>query len=822
MKLYERFSDPGFHTSIATTFCMDFDAYESLALSRLRSAGCTNNLVVMDAGMMSYALDTAPVLPEHAGRYYTLSGVSARGVFHPKLLLQLGRTTGRLVVGSANLTAPGLAGNLEVVGAIQGIDASGKAIIASAWRYLSQFLDSDDEAVGHQLEWMRRRTSWLFDADVANEPVPLSEGGSALFVSDHGAAGVMEQFLSLVEGDVRRLVVVSPYWDEDLNTLRELSSRLNARETVALIDGTKPLFPVGAMNNQDRFRLHDIGGISKGRFVHAKIVIAQTASADHVLFGSANCTSAAMGKAGLKGLNHEACLYRRMEPGYAISGLGLRSALLHESEADTSKIVPFARNCEVPLDAATQRSPGRFAISGGRFLWWPSKVYRDGVGVPELLDSDRTAIDADLVRIGEADGRIEYAFKSLPNVALLARVWLGGDVSSPVPVAMVDYLRGVVRDPRGSNAKRAIDRLGLEDEEGLWLLEIFDLISMEECDDDVGAAPRLGPARHVPSSGQDDGSFATLTYDQFMAGRKLRAESSHSANDLQGSDLSLVRQFLNRALGMASADVDLVHEAGEMEVIAREELDDSDEVGRGDGDDDAAIGPGDRRKKTRPKDSVTVAAREQIVAAVHDFNDNLREKASERGLTSRDVLRLRVMLTVVLAAGRPRAEGGGAAIQVLPPTGNASWILLIGKMLFVLFGGNSPAVQSLQIPRAHEDLPVDVIECWASALWAVNACKIALLHLPTERALLARLQELSDRMYRDLMLRVDQLEGEVVMGTYKSMTKRFADRLAVDPDALIQFHGREVRGLQAVMLHGSAPTGGPSSKGNPSVRGARP
>jgi hypothetical protein len=36
MKLYERFGDKGFHTSFVTTFGIDFDAYENIALSRYR------------------------------------------------------------------------------------------------------------------------------------------------------------------------------------------------------------------------------------------------------------------------------------------------------------------------------------------------------------------------------------------------------------------------------------------------------------------------------------------------------------------------------------------------------------------------------------------------------------------------------------------------------------------------------------------------------------------------------------------------------------------------------------------------------------------
>ena len=64
MKLYERYGDNGFHTCIATTFGVDFDAYENIVLPRLRGAGCCNNLLLTDSRMLSYALDGASLLPE--------------------------------------------------------------------------------------------------------------------------------------------------------------------------------------------------------------------------------------------------------------------------------------------------------------------------------------------------------------------------------------------------------------------------------------------------------------------------------------------------------------------------------------------------------------------------------------------------------------------------------------------------------------------------------------------------------------------------------------------------------------------------------------
>lgn len=68
MKLYERFAERGYHTSIATTFGIEFDAYENAVLPRLRGAGCFNNMLIADGRMLTHALSAEAVLPRQAAR----------------------------------------------------------------------------------------------------------------------------------------------------------------------------------------------------------------------------------------------------------------------------------------------------------------------------------------------------------------------------------------------------------------------------------------------------------------------------------------------------------------------------------------------------------------------------------------------------------------------------------------------------------------------------------------------------------------------------------------------------------------------------------
>ena len=95
--------------------------------------------------MLSYALEGASAPPQYAGRLYSVAGMNAssNGVFHSKVFLRLGRRSGELLVGSANMTSPGLAGNRELVGMVEcsAEDSGERRIVAAAWSYLAARLD---------------------------------------------------------------------------------------------------------------------------------------------------------------------------------------------------------------------------------------------------------------------------------------------------------------------------------------------------------------------------------------------------------------------------------------------------------------------------------------------------------------------------------------------------------------------------------------------------------------------------------------------------------------------------------------------------------
>ena len=191
----------------------------------------------------------------------------------------------------------------------------------------------------------------------------------AAFLSSGHAQGIARQFLNFIGGEkAERLIVLSPYWDNDLAGLHFLMDRTGAGETFVLLDQERHLFPADALDPERPVTLVDFTAADEKRFVHAKLVIVQTAQSDHVLYGSANGTIAALGNGDFAGLNEEACLYRALPRDAAVERLGLTYAL-QSPPLDAGALPALAAEEPIPLADLAGKFPGRFSCLFDTLTW---------------------------------------------------------------------------------------------------------------------------------------------------------------------------------------------------------------------------------------------------------------------------------------------------------------------------------------------------------------------------------------------------------------------------------------------------------------------
>ncbi|MEQ8665630.1 MAG: hypothetical protein RIC16_07875 [Rhodospirillales bacterium] len=807
MRLYERFGDKGYHTCVATTFGIDFDAYESIALARLRGAGCRNNLLITDGRMLTHALGGASELPQRAGTHYTVSGVTMNGVFHPKLFLQFGRRGGRLIVGSANLTPSGLAGNLELVDTITCDDTGGGAqtLIAQAWAFVSAFIDGDQRSLANQCSWMEARTPWLNAAGGTAGLVSLADGTLAALLTSGQGDGIAERFAGIIDEAVRRLVVISPYWDPNLSALAYLSTRLGAPETAVVVDPETREFPKDAVNAISGLTLYDRGNFRAGRFIHAKAVLAQGDAADHLLIGSANCTRAALGGAGFAGSNAEACLYRRLPAGSVLEALELMDILTEENSIQASALDPPEYADDLPLEDLQRAGAGQFELQGDTLHWYPPPVNDPDACTIELLDESARGLACTFKKLTTHSGMTRrYELSETERHPAFARITFSdGRESPPAIVTRVDRLRMEIRETQRSGPQRKIEELEVDPDASLALLELLDELEGLEHDPSTPKEPLSRPqGRNENGDDRDPSHYRILTYEQFIAGRRPRTTGSTAAyNSLAGSDVAIVRSILNRIIGLGNdaEDNDNENEPYGNAFDLGDETDDAEGalVNGQDFGTRAAVSEEESDQQDRHRQGQQRRATQaELVKAVERFRDGLKTRlAANSRLTNYDLIRLRALLMILSTTASPLPmseighEGDESSLRVLPVEGDQnSWPILMGRLLFAMFGGSNPAIQQLHLRNEHDQIPGDFNECWGTCYWCLQACLLAPISKPQRERVGKFLMSLARNIFFLTLPSKEELVSGQITNVINRMNDRYSKELHLDSAAIRAGH----------------------------------
>jgi hypothetical protein len=507
--------------------------------------------------------------------------------------------------------------------------------------------------------------------------------------------------------------------------LRLLVEILQPQEISLVIDDQRGLFPVEAAASIPRLTINSINSIAGQRFAHAKLVIASTADCDHILFGSANCTYAALGGQVSAGLNQEACLYRRTLPGELLRDLGISQLLEESSPLDLDDIAPLAIEDAAPLETQAV-SPGSFSLQYSTLVWCPSqamagKAWRE----VQLVNTSEVIVHSAGIATSQKSGEAVHVLVSdLASPPAFARVMLeDGSLTLPAIVNVTAILLSECRDRGSKQSQRSIDRLMGDEEEGLWLLDILDGF------EDASQADADSTNVSINRGWSDPGAqkeFKVLSYADFVAHSRQRPEGHGvGRNSLAGTEFNYVRTYLNRAIELTRDRLDL-EEYDEDAAVRLINSAEPDEIEEALDEERAHVGkPGAAEEDQEREHAARIRERQNRAAlesAVTDFIVRLREKRDAQTVSSLDVLRLRVLITILLAAGQSESDEHTSLQVLTKTTGEGGWPLLIGKSLFGMFGGKHPPIGELRLEEEYEQLPDDVLECWACCCWAVHAC----------------------------------------------------------------------------------------------------
>ncbi len=355
--------------------------------------------------------------------------------------------------------------------------------------------------------------------------------------------------LELVGGEaVERLVLVSPYWDEDAAAIAALEQALAPTRTSILLDADRHEFPAAAPMLPHR-EIIDISEWRPSRFTHAKVLIAVTRDYDHVLSGSANCAVPALGNSEFPGTNAEASVYHRVPRGRATAALDLDYWLAAEPVVLADLPAPVDTT-PIPLAEMQVGSAGSFESEGGRLAWRrPAERWAEGVVALTTASGD-AVVEID-VALFTADGdRLS--------------VWVGEADLEKAAFAQIrsangDSLRGYVvhraalrsrrRESAGGSVAKALSAFDNGNDLHLWMHQAFDELTRAEVDEDGESEIDRTGARARPEEGPAP-EIRFMTYEEFMSARSGRQGlGGRRDSAVAGTHFDSVRALLNRLSG---------------------------------------------------------------------------------------------------------------------------------------------------------------------------------------------------------------------------------------------------------------------------------
>lgn len=313
--------------SFVTTFNAYLPFYEQIVLRRLVKAGCRVNTLLIDSGQFAASVNDTSGKTLLAGREYSIVPVDAgRGVFHPKILLLLGREYATVCVGSHNLTLSGFGKNRELTTVFEtgsNSEDGERQIFRNIWKALRHWTNNQPEELLDSFSFVEKEIPWLTQADAEQ----FIGNPGFYYAENENGISLWEQIEPTLPKQIRRATLVSPFFDEDLKFLRRIKDDLNPKQfivgvetkTVQLAPEANSLFPDVKFVETDKLR--DNRG-----YLHAKTLYLETETGEEILItGSANASGAAwLGGDGRRS-NYEAIVVlRSKEAATAAKANGLR------------------------------------------------------------------------------------------------------------------------------------------------------------------------------------------------------------------------------------------------------------------------------------------------------------------------------------------------------------------------------------------------------------------------------------------------------------------------------------------------------------------
>ena len=311
-----------YHSCIITSYSFNFVFFENVVLPNLSAANIRNIHLLIDGVSLEETLEST-VGQEFIGnsihKTYSFSPIYQKGVFHPKIMLLLGKKESLVIIGSGNMTASGLNANDEIWGAfhLDNPESHNAPIIAATWQYLQPFLQKVKGFSQQKVEWMSKNSPWLDTVLKKANNITIKDKLNVQFIGNGKNQSIFNFLIEQLpkEETLKELTVISPYFDKQGTLLTALSETFKPNKIICLTDTENGIMPHEFdLNKASNVTFYKWGGSVKEfdeeiNRLHAKAFHFQYENQQFLLFGSPNASWQAFGLVNQKPINAEAALF---------------------------------------------------------------------------------------------------------------------------------------------------------------------------------------------------------------------------------------------------------------------------------------------------------------------------------------------------------------------------------------------------------------------------------------------------------------------------------------------------------------------------------
>ena len=287
-----------YHTAIITSFNFDIAYFDSKILPKLEMNDTKNILLFIDHKEFEKSIED--IKNSYIGKKYNVVPFKMSSSFHPKLFLMLGDDIAKLIIGSINQTHKGYMSNQEIFNVYaydKNENINNLSIIQKAVLFIKKLIEKSE--INDEIVYLLNNLYYLdFKSDQDDT-----------YFLDSYDEPIINQVQAIIEEPIKQIDIAVPFYDDKLLAYKQIEEQFNCSNIKLYVQNEKSTFPVEYnVDNEIAKNIFIFGKITcneSENFYHGKVIRFITNNNSYILFGSSNCTLAALCKSYKSGGNLE-------------------------------------------------------------------------------------------------------------------------------------------------------------------------------------------------------------------------------------------------------------------------------------------------------------------------------------------------------------------------------------------------------------------------------------------------------------------------------------------------------------------------------------